>query len=206
MSARPRPALVLFDFDGVLAHYTHATRLAALARAAGCSAARVDAALLDSGLERAYDSGAIDTATYLQRLGAALGGSIDAKTWIDARVSASRVDPAVLALVTLVAQRVPIGVLSNNGALMAEAMRRIVAPLFPALDGRVLCSGALQARKPERAIFERALAHFGVEARHMLFVDDLFANVRGARAAGLQADTVHDARSLRRVLRRHGLP
>ena len=34
----------------------------------------------------------------------------------------------------------------------------------------------------------------------------LFVNVRGARACGLQADTVRDARSLRRLLRRHGLP
>ncbi|KLJ00525.1 HAD family hydrolase [Luteimonas sp. FCS-9] len=205
MSARPRPSLVLFDFDGVLAHYTHAARLTELARVAGCTAARVDAALFASGLERAYDSGAIDTATYLQRLGAALGCTIDETAWIASRVAASRVDPAVLALVTSVAQRVPVGVLSNNGVLMAEAMRRIVAPLFPMLDGRVLCSGALRARKPERAIFDRALAHFAVEARQVLFLDNLFANVRGARAAGLQADTVHDARSLRRVLRRHGL-
>lgn len=203
---RTPPRLVLFDFDGVLAHYAHDARLRDLARVAGCAPARVGAALFESGLERAYDSGAIDTASYLQQLGQALDCTIDEAGWIASRVAASRVDPAVLTLATSVAQRVPIGVLSNNGALMAEAMRQIVTPLFPALDGRVLCSGALRARKPDRAIFERALAHFGVEARHVLFLDDLFANVRGARAAGLQADTVHDARSLRRVLRRHGLP
>ncbi|WP_337243286.1 HAD family phosphatase [Luteimonas sp. gir] len=202
---RTPPQLVLFDFDGVLAHYARDARLRDLARVAGCAPARVATALFASGLERAYDSGAIDTAAYLQQLGDALGCTIDEDAWIASRVTACRVDPAVLALVSSLAQRVPIGVLSNNGALMAEAMRRIVTPLFPALDGRVLCSGALQARKPERAIFERALMHFGVEARQVLFLDDLFVNVRGARAAGLQADTVHDARSLRRVLRRHGL-
>ena len=84
-------------------------------------------------------------------------------------------------------------------------MRGIVAPLFPLLEGRVLCSGALGVRKPEAAAFARALDHFGVAAAQVLFVDDVFANVQGARAAGLQADTVTDARTLRRVLRRYGL-
>ena len=36
--------------------------------------ARVTAVLFESGLERTYDSGRIDTDTYLQRLGEGLGG------------------------------------------------------------------------------------------------------------------------------------
>jgi len=201
----PPLRLVLFDFDGVLAHYQHDARLEHLARIAGCTSAQVTAALFESGLERAYDSGALETATYLTRLGDALGCTIDTSAWIASRVASSRVDPAVMALVTDVAARVPVGVLSNNGALMAEAMRDIVAPLFPMLEGRVLCSGALGVRKPERAIFDRALAHFGANAHETLFLDDLFVNVQGARAAGLHADTVVDARSMRKVLRRYAL-
>lgn len=77
--------------------------------------------------------------------------------------------------------------------------------LFPALEGRVLCSGVLGVRKPQRAIFDHALTHFGTNAHETLFVDDLFVNVRGARAAGLHADTVVDARSMRKVLRRYAL-
>lgn len=37
------------------------------------------------------------------------------------------------------------------------------------------------------------------------FIDDTFANVQGARRAGLHADTARDARALRRVLVRYGL-
>jgi len=44
-----------------------------------------------------------------------------------------------------------------------------------------------------------------VRAQDTLFVDDLFVNVQGARAAGLHADTVVDARSMRTVIRRYGL-
>ncbi|WP_328797021.1 HAD-IA family hydrolase [Luteimonas deserti] len=201
----PRLRLVLLDFDGVLARYDQRVRLASLARAAACTPAHVSEVLLDSGLDRAYDSGALDTAKYLQHLSAGLGTAVDAATWIEARVAATQADPAVLALVALLASRVEVGVLTNNGPLLLEALPRIVAPLFPMLDGRVLCSGILGVRKPDRAIFERALAHFDVHAQETLFVDDLFVNVQGARAAGLHADTVVHARSLRTVLRRYGL-
>jgi len=201
----PPLRLVLFDFDGVLARYSHATRLAHLARVAGCTAARVSDVLFDSGLERAYDSGTLATDTYLQQLGAGLGCTIDANLWIASRCAGTQADPIALALVASVASRVQVGVLTNNGALMRDAIPRTVAPLFPLLEGRVLCSGVLGVRKPDRAIFAQALAHFDVRAQETLFVDDLFVNVQGARAAGLHADTVVDARSMRTVLRRYGL-
>ena len=60
-------------------------------------------------------------------------------------------------------------------------------------------------RKPDAAIFHKALAHFDVPATQVLFVDDVFANVQGARAVGLHAETVKDARSLAGVLKRYGL-
>lgn len=205
MTLAVRPRLLLLDFDGVLAHYSHERRIAHLARTAGCEPARVADVLFASGLETEYDSGRIDTSTYLRRLGDGLGCAIDEAAWIASRLAGSRADPGVIEQVLAAAAGTPVGVLTNNGALMAHAMRGIVAPLFPLLEGRVLCSGALGVRKPEAAAFTRALDHFGVAAAQVLFVDDVFANVQGARAAGLQADTVTDARTLRRVLRRYGL-
>ena len=201
----PPLRLVLFDFDGVLVRYSHATRLAHLARVAGCTPARASEVLLDSGLERAYDSGALDTAAYLQQLGAGLGCKIDANIWISARIAGTQADLIALELVASVASRTQVGVLTNNGALMLDAIPRIVAPLLPMLEGRVLCSGVLGVRKPDRAIFDHALAHFDVRAQDALFIDDLFVNVQGARAAGLHADTVVDARSMRTVLQRYGV-
>lgn len=200
-----RPSLVLFDFDGVLAHYSHARRIAHLAMASGASDARVQEVLFDSGLETEYDSGLIDTRQYLDRLGTGLGAPIDESTWIASRVAGSQADTGVVAQVLALASHTAVGVLTNNGALMTEAIGQICAPLSALLESRVLCSGALRLRKPDPAIFRSALHHFGAKAQATLFVDDLFVNVQGARAAGLQADTVKDAKSLRRVLRRFGL-
>ena len=65
---RPRLELLLLDFDGVLARYERQARCAHLAATAGCTPARVAEVLFGSGLEAAYDSGALDTGDYLRRL------------------------------------------------------------------------------------------------------------------------------------------
>lgn len=206
MPLHPTPRLLLLDFDGVLAHYDRPKRLLHLAEHAGCTPAQVQAALFDSGLETAYDSGAIDTATYLETLGQGIGRIVDPETWIAARLVACRPCTGVLERIAALAGQTAVAVLTNNGPLMAQAIERLVPQLFPALQGRVLCSGQFGGRKPQREVFQQALALLAIEPRHTLFVDDLFVNVRGARAAGLHADTVRDARSFARVLRRHRLP
>ncbi|KLD72068.1 HAD-IA family hydrolase [Xanthomonas pisi] len=199
------PSLLLLDFDGVLASYSRPRRLAALASAAACPPQRVQQVLFEQGLERAYDAGALDTQAYLTQLSDGLGHPIDRATWIAARVAACRADPAVVAHVLAVSTTTAVAVLTNNGALMTEAIARIVPSLFPLLQGRVLCSGALGGRKPQPEVYQRALAQLDADPARTLFVDDLFVNVRGARVAGLHADTVRDARALRRVLKRYGL-
>ncbi len=202
---QPRPRLLLLDFDGVLAGYTRAVRIAVLAAQCGCDPARVRQVLFASGLETAYDGGELATADYLERLGAGLGKPVREADWIAARVAASRGDSGVVARVLALADRVDIGVLTNNGALMAQAIAQIVPSLFPLLQGRVLCSGTLGGRKPQAEVYRRALDHFGVAPRHALFLDDLFVNVRGARAIGMRAETASGARAVRRALARHGL-
>ena len=121
MTLAVRPRLLLLDFDGVLAHYSHERRIAHLARTAGCEPARVADVLFASGLETEYDSGRIDTSTYLRRLGDGLGRAIDEAAWIASRLAGSRADPGVIEQVLAAAARTPVGVLTNNGALMAQA-------------------------------------------------------------------------------------
>ena len=197
--------LLLLDFDGVLAQYSRPKRFSRLAQIAGCSPTQVEEVLFGSGLEVAYDSGKIDTAGYLRQLGEGLGAYVGETDWVDARVAACEVDPRLLEMVTYAAERVPIAVLTNNGPLMKQAITQIVPSLFPALVGRVLCSAEFGGRKPQTQVYAAALARLEARAATTLFVDDLFFNVRGARAAGLHADTVAGAPSLRRVLKRYAL-
>lgn len=200
---KPRIRQLLLDFDGVLAQYRHELRIGHLAAFSGAEHERVRAVLFASGLETEYDGGAIDTATYLARLGDGLGATIDEAAWIASRLAGSTADEAVLAHLAGIDAGVALGVLTNNGALMMQAIPQVVAPLSARLDGRVLCSGALGVRKPDVAVYRQALDRLGWDAAGTLFVDDVFANVQGARKAGLHAEIATDARSLGKVLKRY---
>ena len=200
---KPRIRQVLFDFDGVLAHYRHEVRIAHLAAHAGCEHARVREVLFVSGLETEYDSGSVDTDTYLQRLGEGIGAAIDEDAWIASRMAGSTAMDDVLTRIATLHADVAMGVLTNNGAMMMQAIPRIVAPLAARIEGRILTSGGLQRRKPAPATFTHALELLGWDAASTLFVDDKFTNVQGARDAGLHAETVSDARSFGKALRRY---
>jgi len=205
MTPPRRPRALLLDFDGVLAQYSRPIRLARLAEHAGCSAADVHQALFASGLETAYDGGELDTADYLARLGVAIGRPVDEATWLTARVAACRPFSEVVDAAARLAQAMPVAILTNNGPLITQAIEQIVPTLVPALAGRVFCSAQFGGRKPQREVFLQALEAMGAEPRESLFIDDLFVNVRGARAAGLHAETSRDVRSFRRVLSRYQL-
>ena len=103
---KPRIHQVLFDFDGVLAHYRHEVRIAHLAAHAGCASERVREVLFVSGLETEYDSGTIDTAAYLGRLGEGLGAMVDEDTWLASRMAGTNAARDGLGLMDMKATRV----------------------------------------------------------------------------------------------------
>lgn len=195
--------LLLLDVDGVLVQYQRAQRVLHLARVLDVAPETVQAALYDSGLEAAHDNGTLDGPAYLARLGAQLGKAVDRETWIAARCAASQPQQAVLQ--RLQALQVPMAVLTNNGPLMVQTLPTLLPQLFPALQGRVFCSADFGARKPAPEVFLRALDALGVAPAHTLFVDDLFTHVRGARSAGLHAETVRDGQGLGKVLQRYAV-
>jgi FMN phosphatase YigB (HAD superfamily) len=195
---------LLLDFDGVLVNYARHLRVRHLADACGRTPAEVHAALFDSGLEQQHDAG-LDSTVYLQQLGDALGVPISVAQWQQARIVASPPQTGVIERVQQIARTLPIAILTNNGALMAQTIPRILPSLAPLLEGRILCSGELGGRKPDPALFLQAVERLGARPGNTLFVDDLFVNVRGARQAGLLAETANDSRSIGKVLRRYRL-
>ena len=83
-----------------------------------------------------------------------------------------------------------------------EARRR-----FPFLNRPrgVTVSGEVGLIKPDRAIYERHAADFGLEPAKTLFIDDSAKNVEGAIAAGWLAVLYEGAEKLRRDLEARGI-
>ena len=77
-------------------------------------------------------------------------------------------------------------------------------PILGLLDDKVV-SGYAKMRKPNRDIYEYALAHFGIGAQGALFVDDKASNIVGANEVGIRGVRFSDSRKLRDLLIAHGV-
>ncbi len=104
---------------------------------------------------------------------------------------------------TLYAAGVPLFIITNFGEELWRGFRP-TQPLFDRFDG-ILVSGAEKLAKPDPAIYRLALDRFGIAAADALFVDDLAANVAGARSVGIRAHQFVDAADTRRWLAREGV-
>lgn len=74
----------------------------------------------------------------------------------------------------------------TNFAADTFAEAKVMYP-FLTLPRGVTVSGEIGLIKPDVAIYERHARDFGLEPSATLFIDDSYANVEGARAAGWQA-------------------
>ncbi|MDY0021287.1 HAD-IA family hydrolase [Arenimonas caeni] len=200
-----RPALVLFDLDGVLAHYEHAPRLRVLSERLGTSESAVAGALFESGLEREADLGRIDTDGMLATLGERLGVPVTLDDCLAARAAAMRANDTVLGLAAAAGRHATLAILTNNGLMLRDHFEAICPPLAPLFGDRVFCSAQFGMAKPEPEVFRRCLELLEVEPGEALFFDDKPDNAKGARRAGLRAHTYRDEAGLRAHLAAHDL-
>ncbi|MEI6085451.1 MAG: HAD family phosphatase, partial [Verrucomicrobiota bacterium] len=93
--------------------------------------------------------------------------------------------PLMIELAQSLATRRPRLILSNTNVIHADFFLERY-PWINDFDG-VILSHEVGLLKPAAAIYELAVKQTGVPAARVVFIDDLSANVQGARAAGLQA-------------------
>ncbi len=95
-------------------------------------------------------------------------------------------------------------VLSNTNAIhMDFVFERF--PFIREFEGHVF-SHEVGAMKPEAQIYEYLLKTFAVEAGRAVFIDDIHANVEGARAVGLHGIHYQGPNQVRQELTKLGIP
>jgi putative hydrolase of the HAD superfamily len=198
--------LVLFDMDNVLCDYDRARRVAHLARVSGSTPAAVHGAIWDSGFEQLGDAGALDAAEYLRGFGERLSYPLSLEEWIEARRLAMQADNAMLEIAGRLRGHVEIAVLTNNTTLVADHIDRLLPELRPVFGANIYTSAQFRTAKPDPRCYRLCLSALDVAPRQVLFIDDLAANVAGAREASLFAHQHSTIESFRQALSRHGLP
>lgn len=199
------PALVLFDLDGVLAHYDHAPRLRVLAERSGASERAVSAALFESGLELEADQGLHDAQGHAEELAKRLGAPVAVADLVAARAAAMSANAGVLAMAKQVARKAHVAILTNNNLLLRDNLAAICPPLFPLFEQRVFCSAQFRVGKPDPRVFLLCLEMLGTSPADCFFIDDKPENPEGARAAGLSAHHYLNDTLLRAELFQRGL-
>lgn len=180
--------LYLFDFDKTLYGYDFRHRLPALARTSGVSQYRLASTWWAAGYEARAEAGEWPTAdSYLAEFCRVTGAHITLEHWQDARMAAMTRWEGSVAALRRCASLGTVSLLSNNPSIFAASLDRIAPDVAEILGANRLISCELGVRKPDRAIYERALAHYGVAASDAFFADDNRPNVAGAAAVGITA-------------------
>ena len=202
-----RPVLI-FDFGNVVAHFDYAVSFGRLGAPRGVSGFDLleNARRLGLGaLLEVYEAGGVSSEGFSQsvrdRLGLTIGHEEFATAWADIFV----LNPSVASLVEQLKKRGYTLVLgSNTNEMHATHFLKQFAETFGRFD-RLVLSYQVGAIKPASAFYEACSRSVGAEPSDCVFIDDLPANVEGARQAGLQGLVYTDTARLKEDLRLLGV-
>jgi putative hydrolase of the HAD superfamily len=176
---------VVFDFGNVIGYFDHQLTLKRLTAHSDLSADALLAAFNWSQLEDNYESGRLSTAEFLQRLRTIgqlrCADELLAEAWSDIFWP----NPEVCALLPVLKPRYRLLLGSNTNDLHARQFRRQFAEPLRYFDALVL-SHEIGVRKPRAGFFQHCQELAQCAPEECLFIDDLPANVAGAKALGWQ--------------------
>ncbi len=184
---------ILFDLGGVLYDIDYRktqAAFAALAAQTGADPVTFSKAKQDPIFD-AFETGHASPAEFRRRLQQLLSlpeGDAAADAAIDHAWNAILIGPMPgrAELLARLKARHRLALLSNTNELHWHIVRPQIEPFAPHFE-QIFASCEVGLRKPDTAFYLHALERLGWSAADTLFIDDIEANVRGARAAGLQA-------------------
>ncbi|MBW7973998.1 HAD family phosphatase [Bradyrhizobium sp. BR 10289] len=191
--------------DNVLCDYDRGKRVACLAELSGSTSAFIHEAIWGSGFELLGDSGTLDTADYLRGFGERIGYPLSLEEWVEARRRSMQADRAMLEIVRRLRETVDIAILTNNTTLVADHIDTLLPELRPLFGSKIYASARFKTAKPDPHCYRLCLSELQAEPKTVLFVDDLAANVAGARKAGLLAHHHSSVETFRQALSEYGL-
>lgn len=199
------PRVVIFDLDGVIRDWND-DEIAEVESSFGLEPGVILRTGFDTDLGHAVTTGAITYREWMDEIrrrildthGGSVVGALD--EW---EANVGRVDTEMLAVLREVRRHCPAAVLSNGTTRLRRDLHAL--DLYDEFDV-IFNTAELGIAKPDPAVFELVLDHLDARAEDALFVDDLEANVEGARSIGLCSHLHRDRDGTVDFLRGAGLP
>lgn len=200
-SAREAPIqAVIFDFGNVICRFDNRRTLQSLALACGKPPELLERLFVGSGLPEAYESGALDSRSFLAAISELCGHAFEEGFFIRAFTDIFTPIPATFELIGRLRGRYRLGLLSNTNPWHFERGIRTteVFPLFTS----VTLSYEVGALKPDPRIYDDALAKLDLPAAACVYIDDLPAFAQAASKRGLHGLTYTTPEALLAELKR----
>ncbi len=180
------PSVVIFDLDGVIRDWND-DELAVLETSFGLEPGEIVTVAFDGELGRAATTGELTYRVWMDEIrrrimarhGAGVAAALD--EW---ERNVGRVDIEMLTLLRSVRTLVPAVVLSNGTTRLRRDLYAL--DLTDEFD-QIFNTAEIGIAKPEPAVFLHVLDELGREPSEVVFIDDLAANVEGARSVGIRS-------------------
>ena len=174
---------IVFDFGKVIGFFDHRRATDYLARHCDLTSEAILASMLATDLEDAYESGRLTSEEFLRHVRQLCGVRCGDEEMGRAYADIFWPNEPVCALIPQLRPQYRLLLGSNTTELHALQFKRQFAEVFRYFDHLVL-SFEVGVRKPRAGFFEYCLRLAACEPAECLFIDDLPANVAGARALG----------------------
>jgi FMN phosphatase YigB (HAD superfamily) len=176
---------IIFDFGNVLGFFDHAKTLRRLEPYTDMSAADMYAAVYAGRLEDDFESGRISIEEFLSAFRTMCRLRCDNAVISGAVADIFEPNPEICSLIPSLKARYRLLLGSNTNALHSRHFLKQFEQILRSFTAVVL-SHAIGVRKPRAGFFQHCQRLAGCPPAECLFIDDLPANIEGARAAGLQ--------------------
>jgi FMN phosphatase YigB (HAD superfamily) len=195
---------VVFDFGNVVGFFDHFKTLGRLAPYTTWTPERIYEEIYNGDLEEDLESGRMSVDDFMR----VFIERCELRCGADDLLAACRdiftPNPAVCDLVPRLRGKCRLVLGSNTNAVHAAQFQMQFADVLSHFHRQVL-SHLIGVRKPKAEFFRECVRRAECEPGECLFVDDMAANVAGARAIGMNAVLYHSAVDLARELTRHGI-
>jgi HAD superfamily hydrolase (TIGR01509 family) len=199
----PRPfSIILFDLGNVLIKVDYPAFLRTLKFDHSMNEKDLYTLLEDDS--RAYEMGRATSEEYFKAVNEKLGTTY---TFPQLRKAWNAILPEPVSgmseLIERLISKYRLMVLSNTNAMHCEHMLKLL-PVLRRFE-RLFLSYKLGALKPDPLVYDSVLSQVDVPARKVLFIDDLEANIHGARESGMAGIVFQGVEPLREELTRLGV-
>jgi putative hydrolase of the HAD superfamily len=204
-----KPAFIYFDLGNVLLSFSHERMCRQMAAKAGVEPEVVRRALFEAAggpsVQWRFERGDLNALLVYEHFCEAVGARPDMEELFAAGCDMfAEIKESVAIVERLAAAGARLGIMSNTNPIDWAFVTSGPFPFLSRCFEQRVLSFKVRAMKPERAIYDTAVARARVPASEIFFTDDREENVEGALAAGLDATRFTSPEQLREELRTRG--